>query len=141
MLPDNRNRDGQWSHDGIGAATRYGTFAMEHVINKILEHGGKRENLEVKVVGGGQILRGASEIGKQNIAFVRQYLQAEGLPIINEDLGDIYPRKVRYYPATGRLQVKRLKSLNNDTIVERERSYKNELEHQPPAGEIDVFKT
>lgn len=138
MLPASSNHCAWTDKDAI-EATRYGTHAMEHLINEILKNGGKKKNLEVKIVGGGQILRGLSGIGNQNIAFVRRYLMTEGLAIANEDLGNIYPRKVRYHPATGRLQVKRLKSLHNDTILERERSYQKVLDDQPHTGEIDLF--
>ena len=81
-------------------ATRYGNFAMEKLINDILKNGGRREQLEVKVFGGGNVLKnmGATDIGGGNIRFVREYLKMEGFKIISEDLGDIYPRKVIYDP-------------------------------------------
>src|SRR5919109_1426996 len=38
------------------AATRYGNVAMERLINDILKLGGRREDLEIKLVGGGRVL-------------------------------------------------------------------------------------
>jgi chemotaxis protein CheD len=78
-----------------GEATRYGNYAMEHMINDILKLGGKRERLEVKLVGGGRILAQMTDVGKRNIAFVEEYVRTEALNVIGRDLGDIYPRKVQ----------------------------------------------
>jgi chemotaxis protein CheD len=36
---------------------RYGTYAMEILINDLLKAGARRENLEAKVFGGGAVLR------------------------------------------------------------------------------------
>jgi chemotaxis protein CheD len=54
-------------------------------------------------------------------------------------LGDIYPRKVYYTPATGKMLVKKLRSLHNNTIVERETSYLNHLKHKPVGGSVELF--
>ena len=85
----------------LSAATRYGNHAMEHLINDILRFGGSRDRLEFKVFGGGKVLSAVTDIGKRNIDFVREYLQAEQFTITSEDLGGIYPRKVVYYPDSG----------------------------------------
>lgn len=138
MLPETTG-DGRWAGGSANTATRYGNFAMEHMINDILKNGGKRENLEVKICGGGRILQRMTDIGMKNIAFVRTYLSMEGLALLAEDVGDIYPRKVQYMPMNGKLRVKRLLSLHNDTIVQRESKYMHELEDTPVAGEVELF--
>lgn len=121
------------------AATRYGNFAMEALINDILKNGGRRENLEVKVFGGGMILEHMTDIGKKNINFVREFIKTEGFSLLAEDLGDIYPRKVHYFPQTGKILMKKLRSMHNNTIVDRETSYLDSLESKPVEGEIDLF--
>lgn len=140
MLPLDTTGEG-WSgsSDLLSSATRYGNFAMEHMINDILKNGGRRKNLEAKVFGGGQIIATMTDVGRKNIDFVLSYLEQEGLAIASQDLGDIYPRKVNYYPASGRVRVKRLRHLHNDTIVRREQSYRHELEEQPVEGDIELF--
>lgn len=122
-------------------ATRYGNFAMEKLINDILKNGGRREHLEIKLFGGGRVIQHMTEadVGNRNIAFVRDYLQTEGFKVVAEDMGDIYPRKVVYYPMTGRVQVKKLRNIHNDTIIKRESGYKQQLEQQPVAGDIELF--
>jgi chemotaxis protein CheD len=78
-------------------------------------------------------------VGNRNIAFVRDYLKMEGLQVVSEDVGSIYPRMVVYFPATGRVRVKRLRSLHNNTIVKQEISYIDTIKSKPISGEIELF--
>lgn len=140
MLPlEGENSSTAWKNAGNSEAARYGNIAMELLINNILKHGGERNNLEVKVFGGGRILAQMTDVGRRNIEFVREYLQVEGFKILAEDLGDNTPRKIIYDPLTGRVRVKKLRSLHNDTIIHREKKYMRDLEEQPAEGEIDLF--
>lgn len=136
MLPKNSEHA---SVDWMDSATRYGGYAMEHLINDILKNGGNRKNLEIKLTGGGKIMTSMSDVGARNIDFVLEYLLTEQLDIVVQDLGDIYPRKVMYFPATGRLRVKRLRSLHNETLIQREQAYQRELEVQPDSGGVELF--
>lgn len=123
----------------VSDAARYGNFAMEHMINAILKNGGMKENLEVKIVGGGRIIEGMTNIGARNVEFVKEYLAAEGLVIAGEDVGDIYPRKVVYYPRTGKVQVKKLRSMHNSTVRDREQRYMQDIETKPVGGDVELF--
>jgi len=141
MLPINKTGDPRaWGANVVSSATRYGNFAMEHLINGILTNGGQRKNLEVKVFGGGRIIGNMTDVGMNNIDFVRDYIDAEALKLVAEDLGDIYPRKVMYDPKTGKVKMKKLRSMHNDTIISRETSYLKEIDTtEPNTGEIDLF--
>ncbi len=140
MLPLDVSRGNSARGRAVSAATRYGNVAMERLINDILKLGGRRESLEFKLVGGGKVLPAVSmDIGLRNISFVRRYVAEEGFTVAGEDLGDIYPRKVCYFPESGRLRVKKLTSLHNDTLIERERHYMDDLEHDPVSSEIELF--
>lgn len=137
MLPDG-------SSDGVGPASpsmRYGAYAMEVLINQLLKAGARRENLEAKVFGGGNVLRGftAINVGERNAKFVRSFLKAEGIPIVAEDLNDVHPRKVYFFPRTGKVLVKKLKQLNNYTLVKREQAYATQLKNNAVVGDIDLF--
>jgi chemotaxis protein CheD len=123
----------------VGMATRYGNYAMEHLINTILSNGGKRKNLEVKVFGGGKIIPALTDVGMKNIDFVLDYINQEGLKLLSQDLGDIYPRKVIYYPKTGRVIMKKIQDLHNDTIAQRERQYCNNIKDAPVKGDVELF--
>lgn len=94
-----------------GASARYGAFAMEQLINRVLTTGsGKKSNLEIKVFGGGKINSALDDIGAKNVEFVRQFLLDEGYLLNAEDLGGTYARRVLFKPHTGRAFVKRLDS-------------------------------
>lgn len=127
------------SADWMSNATRYGNYAMEHLINEILKAGGRRENLELKVTGGGKIIKSMSGVGERNIEFVLKYAETEGLEVVAQDLGDIYPRKVIYLPQSGKMRIKRLKTLHNDTLIQRDLNYGDELKREPQMGEVELF--
>ncbi|PCH59983.1 MAG: chemotaxis protein CheD [Gammaproteobacteria bacterium] len=121
------------------AAARYGNVAMEYLINSILKYGGRRENLEFKIFGGGRILAQMTDVGDRNIAFIKHYFRTEGFKVAGHDTGDIYPRKVIYNPITGKASIKKLRSIHNNTIKDREIKYRKELDNAPIEGEIDLF--
>lgn len=132
MLPE-----GDGGMDGVAA--RYGSFAMEHLINDILKKGGKKQNLEIKVFGGGKIMKGVTDIGAKNIRFIKTFLATEGLVVEAEDLGLEFSRKVNYFPATGRVLVKRLRSLHMEHIVNEEAAYCQNLQQESAGNDIELF--
>ncbi len=137
MLPENPQEQGGWG----AASTRYGTYAMEMLINQLIKLGARRENLEAKLFGGGAVLKqmGTAGVGERNARFGLEYLKTEGIPVVSQDLLDIYPRKVYYFPATGRVLVKKLRNMHNDTIAVREREYRSRLEESKVEGDIELF--
>jgi len=140
MLPSSsESGTGRRPGPDLSAATRYGNYAMEHMINDILKHGGRRERLEVKIVGGGRIISNMSDVGRRNIEFVEHYLRCEGLHVVGRDVGGLNPRKVYYWPLSGAGKVKKLGSLHNATILDRESQYMHAIEQQPVAGEVELF--
>jgi chemotaxis protein CheD len=136
MLPD-----GGGDGSPVSASARYGTYAMEILINDLLKAGAKRENLEAKVFGGGAVLKGftAINVGERNAAFVLSFLKTERIRVVAEDLNDIHPRKVYFFPRTGKVLVKKLMQTHNDTLVKREVEYASRLKKAPVGGEIDLF--
>ena len=140
MLPTQMADYGSWKHPRVSLANRYGSYAMENLINDILKNGGERNNLEIKVFGGGKILAQMTDIGKRNIEFIEQYIETEGLSLAAKDVGNIYPRKVVYHPLSGKVRVRKLRSIQNNTIIERETQYLEQIETQPVTGDIEIFK-
>jgi chemotaxis protein CheD len=135
MLPDGGDSG------PVSASMRYGTYAMEVLINDLLKAGARRDNLEAKVFGGGAVLRGftAMNVGERNASFVTSFLKTEKIPVLAEDLNDIYPRKVYFFPRTGKVLVKKLMQTHNDTLARRELDYASRLKVEPVGGEIDLF--
>lgn len=137
MLPDS----GQDQNNPLGESARYGTYAMEVLINQLLKMGAKRGNFEAKVFGGGAVLRGftVANIGERNAEFVLKFLKTEKIPVVAQDLLDIYPRKVYYFPHTGLVRVKKLKKVHNDTIISRESEYVTRLHYAKMEGDVELF--
>lgn len=140
MLPSNDEAEAAARGRGYSAsaANRYGSFAMENLINDVLKHGGNRNRLEIKIFGGGKILNTMTDIGAKNIEFVRSFLRTEGFTVVAEDVGERFPRKVYYEPRTGRVRVKRLKQVDTD-VVKREESYRRKIDTQPVGGAVELF--
>jgi chemotaxis protein CheD len=138
MLPKSTHEKVGWN----SASARYGAYAMEVMINQILKQGAKRENLEAKLFGGGAVIKNMStmNVGDDNAKFALDYLQKEKIPVISKDLLGSFPRKVYYFPHTGKVLVKKLRNLPNDTIVEREQEYNTRLTSSDIAGDIELFK-
>lgn len=125
----------------VNASARYGTFAMEVLINQLLKLGARRQNLEAKVFGGGNVMQGftVANVGERNSHFVHEFLSDERIPVVAEDLLDIYPRKVYFWPNTGKVFVKKLKTMHNDTVFKREQEYSTKLGVDKAAGTVDLF--
>ncbi len=140
MLPLDASQGTSAWGEAASAATRYGNVAMERLINDILKLGGRRENLEIKLAGGGRVLAAMStDVGARNIDFVRQYVRDEGFKVTGEDLGDIFPRKVVYFPDTGKIRVKRFSAATDRSLEDRERKYLSELDSKPIGGDVELF--
>ncbi len=137
MLPDSRVDE---SSQSSGSA-RYGSYAMEILINDITKMGARRENLEAKVFGGGNVLPGmtVANVGERNAEFVLRFLATERIHVAAQDLVDIYPRKVYYFPKSGRVLVKKLRNIHNDTIFSREKDYGSRLKKTRIGGEVELF--
>lgn len=125
----------------ISSSARYGTYAMEILINHLLKMGARKSSLEAKVFGGGRVMATltSSQVGDRNARFVREFLQTESIPVVAEDLLDVHPRKVYFFPHNGRVLVKKLVRMHNDTLIRREKEYAARLTEAPVAGEIELF--
>jgi len=113
LLPDGD------TDDDSGTNTRYGAHAMEVLINDLLRHGAARKRLEAKVFGGGNVLKGFTHtlIGSRNAEFVLRYLEAERIPVTAQDLRGIHPRKVYFFPNTGKVMVQRLAHAHDAELI------------------------
>jgi chemotaxis protein CheD len=139
MLPSNSSGESSyWRNTSVNAATRYGSYAMEHLINTILSKGGKKNNLEFKLFGGGNILGSSVSMGPHNVEFVKQYMDTEGYEIAAESLGGIYPVILNYYPRSGKAKIKRLEHKASE-IISSETSFMRQLESEKLEGDIELF--
>lgn len=127
---------------GDGAPARYGSYAMELLINDLLKRGAHRKRLEAKVFGGANVLKGftSNPVGTRNAEFVRQYLLAEHIPILAEDLCGIHPRKIWFFPSTGRVVVQRLPHAHEAELVAAESAVRARLSRAPVTGGVELFE-
>ncbi len=137
MLPDGGGDAGS----PLNASARYGTYAMEILINQLLKLGARRSNLEAKVFGGGNVLDGltVANVGQRNADFVLKFLQTERIRVVAQDLVDIFPRKVYFFPKSSKVMVKKLRNLRNTTISQREKDYRQRLHKVESGGEVELF--
>lgn len=127
--------------DRYGASARYGAFAMEQLINKVLSTGsGRKSNLEIKVFGGGKINAALDDVGAKNIEFVRQFLADEGYLLDKEDLGGMFARRVMFKPASGRAFIKRLDNAAGASVAKEELVLASRRSvAKPPVDDIELF--
>lgn len=133
MLPDG---------DATDVSGRYGSYAMELLINEMLKLGARRETLQAKIFGGAQVMHNFTtmNVGERNTKFVMNYLQTERIPIVSEDVLDIYPRKVVFFPITGKAMVKRLAHAHPEAIVAQEvRGNAATVAKTTSGGSVDLF--
>jgi chemotaxis protein CheD len=145
-LWDRNARVGGMNHfmlpEGTGDSGRYGSYAMELLINEMLKRGASRLTMEAKVFGGGAVISGMNTInvGERNTKFVTDFLATERIPIVSKDVLEIYPRKVCFLPASGKAMVKRLAPTNAENLLAQERMA---VQKVTPAstggGSIDLF--
>jgi chemotaxis protein CheD len=128
--------------EGSGDSGRYGSYAMELLINEMMKRGASRTTMEAKVFGGGQVISGMNSlnVGERNTQFVIEYLKTERIPILSKDVMDVYPRKVCFLPASGKAMVKRLAPANAEALVAQDRAAaQRAVPASTGGGSIDLF--
>lgn len=135
MLP--HSKGGNWGGDM--QSTRFGNFAMEKLINELMKAGCSRNSLEIKVFGGGNVTDTQNAIGTENCRFIVRYLESEGLKCSVQDLGGVLPRRIHYYPETGRVIRRLLGSGESKAVAREETEYVSRLSTKTMAGEIQLF--
>lgn len=118
--------------DTIGSRDiRHASAAMEQLVNTLLKHGAARAQLEAKLFGGGHLLPGLPDIGSRNAEAAVAFLQGEGIPLRAHSLGGVQARRIRFWPATGRVQ----QMLLNDRMA----APRVEPSRQAQIGAIELF--
>jgi chemotaxis protein CheD len=127
--------------DCADAPARYGTNAMELLVNGLLAAGASRQRLEAKVFGGGNVLKSFSSqpVGTRNAQFVIDYLATEGIPVLSSDLMGPHPRKIWFFPSSGRVVVRRLPSTSDARVRSEEQRYRARISATPVSGNVELF--
>jgi len=139
MLVQNKSgTSGAWGNELESA--RFGNFAMEKLINGLLKRGCQRERMEIKVFGGANVTSARNEIGTENGDFVLRYLEAEGLRCAAQDLGGIHPRRIIYFPMTGKVVRRLLTGRDQDSALREETDYAKMLGTRKPSSDVQLFR-
>ena len=104
------------------AAMRYGAHAMQVLLSEVVRAGARRERLEAKVFGGGAVLASMTllNIGERNADFVLRYLMSERIRIAAQDLRGKLPRRINFFPFSGRVMVRKLRQQGDALLVQCE---------------------
>ncbi|MFC4789568.1 MULTISPECIES: chemoreceptor glutamine deamidase CheD [Giesbergeria] len=146
-LWDSRMQVGGMNHfmlpegDALDVSGRYGSYAMELLINEMQKMGARRETMQAKIFGGAQVMHNFTtmNVGERNTQFVVNYLRTERIPIVSEDVMDIYPRKVVFFPTTGKAMVKRLAHAHPDVLAQEKRGNAAAVVQTTAGGSVDLF--
>lgn len=143
---DGKARLGGMNHfmlpEGEDGSGRYGSYAMELLLNEMIKMGARRETMQAKVFGGGAVMAGFTtmNVGERNTKFVLDYLSTERIPVVSQDVMDIHPRKVCFFPVTGKALVKRLAHAHPEALaVEERKGNAAAVAKSTAGGSVDLF--
>lgn len=121
---------------------RFGANAMEMLINKLIKKGALKSRLEVKIFGGANLLDNSQQIGAKNISFVKEFLKREGMKIVGEDVGGETPRRLHFYPDSGKAMLRKLQRQEDLKIVQEEKEYITKVKsiiEKPKDDDVTLF--
>lgn len=139
MLPEKDVLTVQDVERGVKTMSRYGNWAIEYLLNQLLKMGSRKERIEVKLFGGSSVLARHTSVGQRNTCFAEDYFVREKISVVASDVGGSYPRKIRYFPETGKVLVRRLVDHGYQNLIDRERHYLEELDMHK-AAPIELFE-
>ncbi len=108
-----------WNGEGL-ASPRFGNIAIAKLIERMIELGADRNQLQAKVFGGGDMLKATSafmNIGQRNIVLAEDMLREARIPIVSADTGGKHGRKLVFNTRTGLVLVKLLKKQIDDIHI------------------------
>jgi chemotaxis protein CheD len=129
--------------NNFDASARYGINAMELLINRIMNLGGRRESLRAKVFGGARTLSTIpfeNSMGPKNEAFAVEFLEREGIPIISKDMGGNRSRRIYFHTDTGDVYLKRGKPIQLTAIPIEEQKVRDRVAREvDQKGDVTLF--
>lgn len=141
MLPSIR----RGSNDDVDTLLS-GAYAMESLLNALLQRGARKARLQAKAFGGGTIINTSGpsmSIGVRNAEFAKEWLAREGIPLLAADFLGPWSRKVLFLPTTGDAFCRRMVTnmATAETIAREEQSYAATLAQKPKTTDkkIELF--
>lgn len=78
-------------------SNRFGSIAIDALVDELISKGADRSNLQAKVYGGGNVLQGLSlgkDIGDRNVSIAIKLLSRMKIQIVEKNVGGKKPRKI-----------------------------------------------
>ena len=106
-----------WNGEGL-ASPKYGSIAINKLIQRMIAFGSRKEHLIAKVFGGASVItnnnKGLWNVGERNVIVAQDMLEDDGIPVVSADTGGILGRKILFDTLTGRVLVKKLRPIVKD---------------------------
>ena len=85
------------------------------------------------------ICASAKKVNSRHWTFVKKYLQNEGLKIEASDLGGHIPRRIHFFPTTGKVDRLLLRRMEDTAVFKEELVFKSQLEETEQDGGTVLF--
>lgn len=127
--------------DASAVADRsYGLFLMELLINEMLKLGADKKRMKARIYGGANMSTNFAQIGTANAQFARQFLRAEAIPTVFEDLEGNVARRIDFRPSTGQVRARWVAADRSPVINKAPPPKQKPLSNaQGDIGDVELF--
>ncbi|MDE1878455.1 MAG: chemotaxis protein CheD [Thaumarchaeota archaeon] len=89
---------------------KYADEALSYMVDNMIHKGADPKRIKAKMAGGATIFAHESEtglfnVGSRNIAFLKEILEENNIPLVSEDTGENFGRWVRFNLRSGEMLV------------------------------------
>lgn len=126
---------------GFSSSFRYGSAAIETLLNSLFAKGAAKNGLKIKLFGGAKVLGNISnDVGDRNISFTKNFFKRENIRIESEDLGGSIGRRIIFFPATGKVLLRELgNSKDIARIVNEETKILENISTESIENDVELF--
>lgn len=97
---------------GNQSLTKFGNYSIPELIKMMFSLGADKKNIQAHIIGGAyskEYLK--KDIGKKNVEIARKILKKYRIPVVNDDTGGIFGRKVLFDTHSGEIVVYKAKNI------------------------------
>ena len=137
LLPEGKTEeDAKFSN-----SFRYGSAAIENLLNALYQQGAAKNGLSIKIFGGAKVLNGIShDVGVKNINFTKKFFLRENLRIESQDIGGEAGRHVVFFPKSGKVLLRSLGDIKDIAFIKQsEEKLLGKLNEQKQDDDVELF--
>jgi chemotaxis protein CheD len=97
-----------WTNEKKPSA-KYGDFAINKLLNKMLSFGSEKRNLRAKIFGGAENLNeviSCFDTGTKNTLLAITMLESQNIPVIAKNTGGNFGRNIKFFTDSGKVLMK-----------------------------------